>query len=320
MNSSNNKRWGKHHKDHRDWSKYNNELVVRGEYYLDLGFSEHWYEELEEMNKGKRGAPYKFPNQFVNLMASWHQLVDYRGLEGIARKLAEYKLIPYSSDYTTLWNRIHKIKPKIIMPDYKDLELSSDGTGLKTSNAGEYRLFKYGDLERNRKKYLVVVITADVRKKKLLKVEVHIQGEGPSESEVAQKHIKEAYKEGYKIGKFYGDSAYDTNRMFETLHGVGSEAVIKIRKNASPENMRGSKYRRKEAREYKKQGYRVWADNKGYGKRWVGTEGIFSAVKRKFGENTVSRSKEGLIAEGYQRFWLYDTIKCYGESRIGGTI
>jgi len=27
-----------------------------------------------------------------------------------------------------------------------------------------------------------------------------------------------------------------------------------------------------------------------------------------------------LIAEGYQRFWLYDTMKCYAESRIGGTI
>ncbi|MEM4115236.1 MAG: hypothetical protein QXP59_04430 [Saccharolobus sp.] len=44
--------------------------------------------------------------------------------------------------------------------------------------------------------------------------------------------------------------------------------------------------------------------------RWVRTEGIFSAVKRKYGENTVSRSKESLIAEGYQRFWAYDTIKC----------
>jgi len=26
------------------------------------------------------------------------------------------------------------------------------------------------------------------------------------------------------------------------------------------------------------------------------------------------------ITEGYQRFWLYDTMKCYAESRIGGTI
>ncbi|MEM4588624.1 MAG: hypothetical protein QXL73_01295 [Thermoplasmata archaeon] len=51
--------------------------------------------------------------------------------------------------------------------------------------------------------------------------------------------------------------------------------------------------------------------------RWVGTEGIFSAVKRKYGENTVSRSKEGLIAEGYHRFWAYDTIKYYAESKVG---
>jgi len=42
MSSSNNKRWGKYHKDQRDWSKYNDELVVRSEFYLDLGFSEHW--------------------------------------------------------------------------------------------------------------------------------------------------------------------------------------------------------------------------------------------------------------------------------------
>ncbi|MEM3905569.1 MAG: hypothetical protein QXZ17_01675 [Nitrososphaerota archaeon] len=43
-------------------------------------------------------------------MAVWHQLVDYRGLGGIGRMLKKYKLIPYFGDYTTLWNRIHKIK------------------------------------------------------------------------------------------------------------------------------------------------------------------------------------------------------------------
>jgi hypothetical protein len=42
--------------------------------------------------------------------------------------------------------------------------------------------------------------------------------------------------------------------------------------------------------------------------RWPGTEGIFSAVKRKFGENCVSRSTEGLKAEGSQRLWIYDYI------------
>ncbi|MEM3256325.1 MAG: IS5/IS1182 family transposase, partial [Thermoplasmatales archaeon] len=47
--------------------------------------------------------------------------------------------------------------------------------------------------------------------------------------------------------------------------------------------------------------------------------GIFSAVKRKYGENTVSQSEECIIAEGYQRFWAYDTIKCYAKSK-GGVI
>ena len=49
--------------------------------------------------------------------------------------------------------------------------------------------------------------------------------------------------------------------------------------------------------------------------RWPGTEGIFSAMKRKFGENVVSRSSTGLVAEGYQRVWAYDELREYGEGR-----
>ncbi|MEM3858478.1 MAG: hypothetical protein QW478_03620 [Candidatus Micrarchaeaceae archaeon] len=47
--------------------------------------------------------------------------------------------------------------------------------------------------------------------------------------------------------------------------------------------------------------------------RWPDTEGIFSSVKRKFGENTLFRSEKGLVAEGYQRFWVYDEMREYGE-------
>ena len=170
--------------------------------------------------------------------------------------LKKYNLIPYFGDYTTLWNRIHKIKLEIIIPEKKEIELASDGTGLKTSNAGEYRQFKYGDPNVKRKKYLGVIITADVKKKELLYLK-HIQGEGQSEPKVAEKQIKEANEKGYKIKKFYGDSAYDTNNMFDIIQSVGAEA--KIRKNVAPENIRGSKRRRKEARVYKRLEYRNWA-------------------------------------------------------------
>ncbi|MEM3290282.1 MAG: hypothetical protein QW046_02045, partial [Candidatus Micrarchaeaceae archaeon] len=88
----------------------------------------------------------------------------------------------------------------------------------------------------------VSFISIDVRKK-LLYLE-HIQGKGQSEPKVAEKHIKESNKK-YKIKKFFGDSEYDTNNMFDIIQSVGAETAIKIRKNAAPVNIRGSKIKKK---------------------------------------------------------------------------
>ena len=40
-------------------------------------------------------APYKFTLFFIEKMVILHKQNDYRGLEGIARKLADYEIIPY---------------------------------------------------------------------------------------------------------------------------------------------------------------------------------------------------------------------------------
>ncbi|MEM0140872.1 MAG: IS5/IS1182 family transposase, partial [Thermoplasmatales archaeon] len=180
------------------------------------------------------------------------------------------------------------------------------------SNAGEYRILKYGD-NNARKKHLVVVITADVKHKKLLCVTVRIEGKGYTEASIALQHISSITERGIGIKKFYGDGAFDQSSMFNKLHLLHIKPVVKIRKNASTDYYNGSKYRRRIVREYKNLGYERWSSLNNYGMRWPGTEGIFSAVKRKFGENTVSRSEEGLLAEGYQRFWAYDEIREYGE-------
>jgi len=62
----------------RNWSSYNEELVVRGELYFDFDFRSRWDDELKQMNNGKVGAPYKFPESFIKLMAILHQYIDYR--------------------------------------------------------------------------------------------------------------------------------------------------------------------------------------------------------------------------------------------------
>jgi len=225
--------------------------------------------------------------------------------------------IPEYNDYTTIWHRVHDLTPEIKLPTNKELEVASDGSGLKTNNAGEYRVFKYGD--RTRKKHLVVVITADIKHKKLLRVESHIEGEGESEPKIAEKHLK-AIKDGADVRKFCGDGAFDTNSLFDHLEKFKIERAVKIRKNASTDHYAGSKRRRNEIREYRSLGYDRWAEKKRYGMRWVATKGIFSAVKRKFGESMVSRSKSALIAEAIQRFWSYDVLRGYGMDRIAGTI
>ena len=268
------------------------------------------------MNSGRRGSPYLFPESFMMFMMIWKQYLDYRGLEGMARSLVDIGIIPYYGDYTTVWHRIHDMKPVLNISGLQSMSIGTDGTGMKTNNAGSYRITKYGDPDAMRRKHLVVIITADVRTKRIIGIESHVEGTGLSEPETAQMHVMDAVMKGINVTEFYGDGAFDTNDLFHLMHQIDARPVIKIRKNASTDHHRGSKYRRKAVREYQEKGYRQWTEDNDYGMRWPGTEGIFSAVKRKFGENCVSRSTEGLEAEGYQRIWVYDYINQRAKTEV----
>lgn len=307
-------RWGRKRKDNRNWPEYNEELVIRGTFFLDFGIFKDWDKELKRMNRHKMGGRYIFPESFIKWEAVWKQLIDYRGLEGITRKLEEAGLIPQYNDYTTIWHRIHNFKPEITLPNSKRFGIASDGTGLKTDNSGEYMRQKYG---RKRKKYVVVVITADKKRKKLLDVDVHIEGEGETEPQIARKHIEKLKKKGKRVTSVAGDGAFDTHSMFGFLDKNNIRSSIKIRRKSVTYDYVGlpffSKRRVKEVKKYQRLGYRKWAKKTDYGDRWPATEGIFSAVKRKFGENVVSSKKENVIAEALQRFWAYDTLQMFGR-------
>ena len=42
------------------WKEYNDKLVKRGEVLINFGFLKDIDKELEELNKGKRGRPYRY--------------------------------------------------------------------------------------------------------------------------------------------------------------------------------------------------------------------------------------------------------------------
>ena len=308
------KRWGPNVTYIRDWKKVNEEGVQRGVYYLAFDWIISWEKELIEMNKGKVGAPYQFPKSLIRLQAFWAQCYNYRAVEGITRQICSFAQIPQYNDYTTIWRRVTQFDEPLPKPKGDTISASTDGSGMKMNMSGEYFEEKYGD---GKKKFIKVTITADPYDKDVLKVEVSLEGEGLSEPQVAEKHMRELINEGHNIDKFFMDGAGDTHQLFDFCDQYGIDPIIKIRENAVVDPGGGGSWRRgREVKLYGGWGYKDWAKKKRYGRRWTGTEGIFSAVKRIFSERVRSKKIENMCKEVKRRFWCYAVLKRYAEEKV----
>jgi len=312
------KRWGKKFVDRRDHKALTKTYVLRGQFFLDLDFVEDWHLELEEMNKNKIGRPYEFPNSLIECQAKWIQHFSYRAAQGITEKIVEYSLLPKSNNYSTISRRAKRLAYNMPLCSKDNLNLSTDGTGMKANMQGEYLEQKHGGKEKKRKPFIKVTITGDPENKDIYKIDVELEGKGCSEPEIAERHMTELISEGKRIDKFYGDGAFDTHKLFDFCDFRKINPIIKIRQNAvvDPGGLTSSWLRGVEVKKYLESGYQKWAYEKGYGKRWVGTEGIFSAVKRIFGEKLRSRNVENMCLEARRRFWVYQKMKGFAEARM----
>ena len=52
-----------------DWPSYNHLLVRRGQVLLDFDVLDGWDHELSQMNLGKVGEPYDYPDSFIQILA-----------------------------------------------------------------------------------------------------------------------------------------------------------------------------------------------------------------------------------------------------------
>ncbi|WP_369610084.1 hypothetical protein [Sulfurisphaera javensis] len=75
---------------------------------------ENWFELLSEENK-ERKKILKAPLEFDFFLKSLAEYFPYRQIEEILRILAEYKIIPYVLDYTTIWKRLQNVNNKQAM-------------------------------------------------------------------------------------------------------------------------------------------------------------------------------------------------------------
>ena len=302
-----NKRWGTPHIDNRDWSTYNDLLVLRGEFYLRLDFVDRWDELLVYQNHGKRGRPFAYPTAFIEWMACIYLFahMPYRQLEGFVRKLSEFIPPLKPADYTTLFRRIQRLDLSLsstALLNSRHVIAAVDSTGLKVTNRGEWMREKW----KVRRGWLKVHAMIDVETNQLLAFQV--TNEEIQDDEMFLPLLNQAEflcGEGV-IKKILADGAYDRKNLFNELEKRQIQSGIKMRKNAATAS-RGSPYRAECVRYRNKKGEKEWEKMTKYGMRWK-VEALYSSVKRIFGETVRATSTRGMMKEAMMKFYSYNMI------------
>jgi len=289
--------------DNRDWKKYNDQLVRRGEMYITLDFMETWDTEILHMNEGKRGRPFIFPHSLMSFLGFLHvAFLPYRQMEGFLKKLSQYIPQLCAADYSTICKRMHDLDSELSLQDIPpDVVVALDSTGMKVSSRGDWMRHKW----RVRRGWIKVHIAVDVKTKKLLALE--ITDERTGDGQVLPSLVQQSQENCTgDVKRVLGDGAYDSKRNFNFLAHRGIEAGIKTRRNAVT-RARGSPSRATHVRERNQLGYDHWRDHYQYGQRWS-TETYFSGVKRVFGETTRCHTREALVQEVAMKFLFYNTL------------
>jgi hypothetical protein len=297
-----------------NWPSYNKSLVKRGEILLGFDVINNWDTELKEMNQGKIGEPFHYPNTFLLLLghAKAYFHLPYRQTEGIAQGHARGK-VPSIPDYTTISRRINRLDIKIRdTTDSKNMQfedeylvIAIDSTGIKVTNRGQWMREKWNVNNKN-KGYLKIHIAVDVKTKKILSMKVTDEHVHDSKAlpELVDNIIK---SDGMTTtGKLFADGAYEGNDIFRYLSDNGILPCIKVRKNAKVRWKKGNIFRNLSVLAQRND-LQEWKDSVSYGQRWI-VETVFSCIKRMFGEYVYSVRLKNMIQEMMLKVSLYNKI------------
>ncbi len=101
-----------------------------------------WGEELEEMNRGKEGGRYPYPNTLIEPQASLRAyfMLPYRQLEGFTRALSMWEPRLRTPDYSTTCRRVNGLDVDLgprLDPD-EPVTIAVDASGGKVADRGEW--------------------------------------------------------------------------------------------------------------------------------------------------------------------------------------
>ncbi|MGI9010500.1 MAG: IS5 family transposase [Nitrososphaeraceae archaeon] len=290
-----------------NWKKYNESLVRRGEILLDFDVIDSWDNELEEMNKNKKGRKFVYPDSFIKLLGYMRVYfhLPYRQTEGVVREHASNTL-PSVPDYSRICRRINKLNITISSDDESSVHANNfviaiDSTGVKVTNRGEWIRHKW-NVKRG---YLKIHVAVDIKKKRILSLQV--TSEQVHDGKVLRKLVEDiTIKQNKEIDMTIADGAYDNNNNFQFLSFKGIQPAIKVRKNSRCRKT--NHYLRNKTVKMQKTDLAKWKTSVSYGQRWI-VETVFSCIKRMFGEYVTAIRFENIIKEMVLKASLYNWFR-----------
>jgi len=255
------------------------------------------------MNHGKEGHPYKLTPTYILFLTAVRYLfqMPYRQLEGFTRNLHRLVSQIPSGDYSDLRKRSLALNPdpyRHLKETDEPVTIAVDSTGVKVRRAGGCVERKHG----KKKRYVNLHFAVDVETKEVVAME--ISTDDIHDVKAFPGLVREA-EEKRRIACWLGDGAYDAGMVFEELEVRGIEAVVKPRRGSRPDTR--SPVRGRAVEEFLGMGYKVWAEERGYGRRWA-VETMFSTFKRLFGGHSLARSMDCIGKELMAKVSLYNML------------
>jgi len=291
--------------------------------------------ELEEMNRGKVGRPYGFPDSLIIWILRVMALtgLSFRLVSGLSSSIMALFGFP-SPSYSRLQERAALIGEGIAGETVQQglrqgvfavvacgnvservRSVGIDSTGLNLSSTSLWRKRKWNTGPKDLG-WLKLHALSDVDSGEIIAYAVTDDSVG--DAPLLRVLVGAASEKGHRFGTVYADGAYSSNDNWIYLcRENGYRFVTSFRSNTRP-TKNGCQARGEAARLWCSLPYREWKKVSGYGKRWK-CEGVFSDFKRFLGEVVTNRSKAGMLAQIASKILTFNEYKVTRAGIIGIT-
>ena len=303
-------------------------------------------EELRQMNRGKRGRPYKYADSLIMSLAIFRSFcgLSYRVCEGFAGATLGAGSAP---DFVTIWERMAgvevSIRDNVASARGRNgvLNMSIDGTGISPGARSEYIRFRH-KVSHGFIRFVLVVDT-DTREILSFGITDEKTGEAPQFEGLAREALDNAgigadgrVEEPQTAGRaprdgrrpkavMRADGGFDSHRIFDLCAKLGITPYIRVGPNSATRS-RGVGRARTSAvldqlgggiRDPRKFAYltggekeanrRRWKERVDYGTRWL-VEIVISSFKRLFGDFVRAVRWENVVQEMSLKVDVYNRM------------